>query len=242
MKKLLFNLIFLAFIFSAFSQSLSLSNAFGPLNPGDTVSLYIPNDVTYEEHVYVTNNSAAAIDVKVRKHTIVLLTGADNTFCWGQCFSPTTEESPYPISIGSGATNTNGFYADYNANGENGVTIVRYTFFDADNLNDTIDVVLKFHTSPTSVQESGFLKAEISNPYPNPSASRCQFSYVVPMTGKDSRIVILDLTGNMVFNTPLLPGEGKITVDVSSLASGIYFYSLWVNDKAVTTRKMIVQR
>jgi hypothetical protein len=29
---------------------------------------------------------------------------------------------------------------------------------------------------------------------------------------------------------------------VSSLASGIYFYSLWVNDKAVTTRKMIVQR
>lgn len=242
MKKLIFNLIFFSFLYSAFAQSLSLSNGSGPISPGDTVSVFIPNDVDWEEHVYVTNNSLSSLDIKVRKHTIVLLSGAYNTFCWGQCFSPTTEESPYPVTIAAGQTNSNSFYADYNANGENGATLVRYTFFDADNLNDTVDVILKFHTSPTSVKDHDMLRAEISNPFPNPSVSRCQFTYNVPVTSRDPRIVIMDLTGNMVFSTTLIPGEGKISVDVSTFASGIYFYSLWVNEKAVTTRKMIVQR
>ncbi len=234
--------IFVLFAYVTFSQNLSLSNAYGSLNPGDTVTSYFPNDLDYAEHVYVTNNSASAIDVKVRKEVILLLTNAYNTFCWGQCFSPTTLESPNPVTVGAGETNSNGFYADYNANGENGLTIVRYTFFNANNLSDTADVILKFYTTPASVNENLILKAEISNPYPNPSSGRCQFSYSIPVQSADVRLVIMDLTGNIVHSVSLLPGEGKTTIDVTSFASGIYFYSLWIGNSAVTTRKMIVQK
>lgn len=242
MKKIISLFLFIIFAYFGISQNLSLSNAFGPLNPGDTVTSYIPNDLEYAEHVYVTNNSGSAIDVKVRKQTILLLTNSFNTFCWGQCFSPTTLESTNPIAIGAGATNTNDFYADYNANGENGLTVVRYTFFNANVLTDTVDVILKFYSTPVSVQENSLLKADVSNPYPNPSSSKCQFSYSVPVNGADARLVIMDLTGNIVHTIPLLPGEGKANVDVSSFASGIYFYSLWINNTAVTTRKMVVQK
>jgi hypothetical protein len=242
MKKIILLLISPVLTFSLFGQNLSLSNSSGLLNSGDTVTLYIPNDVAYEEHVYVTNSGSTSIDVKVRKNTIELLPGAFNTFCWGQCFSPTVDESPYPISIGPGETNSNGFYADYNAYGSDGLTVVRYTFFDADQPADSVAVILKFYTSPVSVPVNFALKAEISNPYPNPASSKCQFNYSVPMNVADAKIVIMDLAGNIIHSVNLIPGDGKASVDVTAFASGIYFYSLWISDKPVTTRKMIIQK
>ena len=242
MKKLILSLTILASTLFIFGQTLSLSDPNGALNHGDTIHVYVANDVAVEEHVFVTNTTLSAMDVKVRKHTIQLLTGAFNTFCWGQCFGPHVEESPYPITIAAETTNSTDFYADYNANGENGLTIVRYTFFDANNITDTADVYFFFHSTNASVKENVALKTEISNPYPNPAVNKCQFSYSVPFDSYDSKIVIMDLTGNIVQNISLIPGEGKVTVDVSSMSSGIYFYSLWVYDKAVSTRKLIVQK
>jgi len=226
MKKLILSLTVLASALLITAQNLSLSHPSGALNHGDTIIVYVVNDVAHEEHVYVQNTSAANMNVKVRKQTIELLTGAFNTFCWGQCFAPHVEESPNPVNIAAGATNTSDFYADYNANGEDGLTIVRYTFFDADNITDTADVYIYFYSTQASVKETIASKTEISNPYPNPAVNKCQFSYTVPFDSFDSKIVIMDLTGNIVQNISLVPGEGKATIDVSSLSTGIYFYSL----------------
>lgn len=242
MKKIILLLIFPTFALTLFGQNLSLSNSSGSLNSEDTVTVYIPNDIAYEEHVYVTNNGASAIDVKVRKKTLELLPGAFNTFCWGQCFSPSVDESPYPVTLAAGETNSTGFYADYNAFGADGLTVVRYTFFDVDQPGDSVSVILKFYTTPASVNDNVAIKAEISNPYPNPANSKCQFTYSIPMNVNDSKIVIMDLAGNIVHSVTLIPGDGKATVDVTAFASGIYFYSLWLHDKPVTTRKMIVQK
>ncbi len=242
MKKIILTLIFPVFALSLFSQNLSLSNPHGLLNSEDTVIVYIPNDVAHEEHIYVTNNSSSPIDVKVRKKTIELLPGAFNSFCWGQCFSPTVEESPYPLTIDAGETNTTGFYGDYNAFGSDGLTVVRYTFFDSEQPSDSVAVILKYYTTPVSVPFNIAVKAEISNPYPNPSSSKCQFTYSVPMSVTDAKIVIMDLAGNIIHSVRLTPGDGKTSIDVSAFASGIYFYSLWMFEKPVTTRKMIVQK
>jgi len=242
MKKIILSLSFLTIVFAVTAQqTLTLSNQNGPLANKDTITTYVDNSYDIAVGVYVTNNSTASLDVKVRKDEITLLSGVFNTFCWGQCFSSSTIESPNPVAIGAGETNNNDFHADYNANGNDGVTLNRYTFFDMNSPGDSVCVFIKFISTPTSVQDVASLKTEISSPYPNPTSSRCQFSYNVPMTANDSRIIIMDLTGNLVNTTSLIPGEGKVTIDVSSLPSGIYFYSLWVYDKAITTRKLIVQ-
>jgi hypothetical protein len=243
MKRLILSLTVLSIIFTVTAQQvLTLSNENGPLANGDTIITYVENSVATEVHVYVTNTSAASVDVKVRKLEITLLSGAFNTFCWGQCFSPSVVESPNPVAINAGQTNTTGFYADYNANGSDGETLNRYTFFDANSIGDSAWVFIKFVSTPVSIQDGVSMKTEISSPYPNPASSRCQFSYIIPMSAIDSRIVIMDIAGNVVNTTSLVPGEGKVTVDVSYLASGIYFYSLWVYDKAIITRKLIVQK
>lgn len=242
MKRFLFSIACFGSVVLLFGQNLKLSNANGPLNNGDTVIRYIANDVAHEEHVYVTNISTFTIPVKVRKHTIQLLAGAFNTFCWGQCFSPTVEVSPSALPIDAGQTNTTSFYADYNAWGVDGLTIVRYIFFNDNAPLDTADVVIKFYTTPASVNEHATGKADISLPYPNPASSKCQFSYSIPSNVSNASLVIIDLAGNIVHKEQLMPGVGKTTVDVSTLSSGIYFYSLRINDNSVVTRKLIVQK
>ncbi len=243
MKPLILSLSLLSLIGGLFAQQvLTLSNQYGALNNGDTIITYVENSMATEVHVYVTNNSASALDVKVKKDEIVLLSGAFNTFCWGQCFSPSVIESPNPVTINAGQTDNSNFYADYNANGSDGETLNRYTFFDANSPNDSAWVFIKFVSTPASVQDGSALKYEIFGPYPNPASSRCQFSYTVPAIASDARIVIMDLAGNIVNTTYLAPREGKVSIDVTSFASGIYFYSLWVFDKPVITRKLIVQK
>jgi len=241
MKKLIpvISLLFYVAVISA--QNLSLSNANGPLNPGDTITVWVANDEAHEEHVYVTNSSSATINVKVKKETIVLLTGAFSTFCWGQCFSPSVIESPSPLPIGAGETNSNSFYADYNAWGADGLTAVRFTFFDESAPSDSADVIIKFYTTPASVQDNSALKADISLPFPNPAVNKCHFTYNIPSAASNAMLVIMDLTGNIVHREQL-SGSGKTTVDVSALSSGIYFYSLRINDNAVVTRKLVVQK
>jgi len=244
MKKLILSLFILfPAVFIVYGQSLSLSNPNGPLSPGDTVHSFVANNVDHKEYVYITNNSSSDIEVKIRKQTIQIVPGAFSTFCWGQCFAPHVIESPHPVIVSAGVTtNDTDFYTEYNGNGNDGVTIVRYTIFDHNSPSDSVDVVIKLTSTPTSVDEMFMQKSEISNPYPNPASTSCQFKYNIPMNTSDARLIISDLTGNIVQSVSLSPGEGKVSLDVSTLNSGIYFYSLQVNNQPRSTRKLIVQR
>lgn len=242
MKQILLTLTGFIALTALFAQNLTLSNEYGNLSAGDTIFVFPANNEATEVHVYVTNGGAIDIDVKVKKQNIELLPGAFSTYCWGQCFSPTVFESPYSVTIGAGQTNSTSFYSDYNANGSDGITLVRYTFFDTLVPSDSVDVYIQFFSSPTSVGDNPILKTELSNPYPNPASSKCQFNYSIPYDIMDAKIVLMDLTGNIAQTVVLAPGEGKATMDVSALPSGIYFYSLWINEKPLSTRKLIIQK
>ncbi len=242
MKRQIYAIIFVLFISTYVGgQNLVLSKFGTQLNSGDTITVYIANDVPHEEWIDVTNIGNIPISVKVRKHTLELLTDAVSWFCWGQCFSPVVEVSPEGIIIGAEQTYS-GFYAGYDANGTNGLSVVRYIFFDENNIEDSVDVVIKFYSTPAFIPENVIIKAEISHPYPNPAGNKCEFTYFIPNNISNAKIVISDILGNRIYTVKLFPEKRKVTIDVSMLLSGIYFYSLLLNDKPVITRKLLVQR
>lgn len=227
---------------SLIGQNLTLSNENGQLNFGDTIHVFIANDDAVETHVYITNTSTNAIDVLVKKDIIDLLPAAYSTFCWGQCFAPHVIISPNSITIESNATNTNGFYSDYSAMGEDGYSVVRFVFYDENNVNDSNHVFIKYHSSPTSVNESLSIISEISNPFPNPANNLTSFNYVLAPNVKDAKIVIMNVTGQIVQEVKLQQGTSKVTVNLSQHSNGLYFYSLIANNTTVSTRKLIIQK
>jgi hypothetical protein len=80
--------------------------------------------------------------------------------------------------------------------------------------------------------------------YPNPFNQSTTFNVQCSLAG-DAEIKVFDLAGKelaTVLNERLQPGTYRINYDASGLASGIYFYSLFVNGYLIDMKKMIITK
>jgi len=88
-------------------------------------------------------------------------------------------------------------------------------------------------------KETGF---EVSQNYPNPASNSTQICVNLENTSKVT-LYITDIPGKVltVQNAGIMnAGMNYMTVDVSMLNSGVYFYTVQVNDKKIS-RKLVIQ-
>jgi hypothetical protein len=74
--------------------------------------------------------------------------------------------------------------------------------------------------------------------YPNPAQENATME--INGLDQDAKIVISDLQGRILSQEAISAGETRYTVNVSNLASGVYYIRI-VTDKAVSTQKLIVE-
>ncbi|WP_162427583.1 T9SS type A sorting domain-containing protein [Pontibacter pudoricolor] len=80
------------------------------------------------------------------------------------------------------------------------------------------------------------------NAYPNPSKGYTRLT-LTQSGGDNYKIRISNTIGRVIFTKDLASTEAKeITLDMSPYPSGVYFYSLLVNDKTVETKRLILQK
>ncbi|HEY4652839.1 MAG TPA: T9SS type A sorting domain-containing protein [Pontibacter sp.] len=80
------------------------------------------------------------------------------------------------------------------------------------------------------------------NAYPNPSNGPTRLT-LTQSGGDNYKIRISNTIGRVIFTKNLAATEAKeITLDMSPYPSGVYFYSLLVNDKTVETKRLILQK
>jgi hypothetical protein len=78
--------------------------------------------------------------------------------------------------------------------------------------------------------------------YPNPFNSMSNIKYKIEKTS-DIKIIIFDITGKEIetlINKKQPSGNYEVKFNGENLSSGIYFYSLFVNNDKVDTKKMIL--
>ena len=84
--------------------------------------------------------------------------------------------------------------------------------------------------------------------FPNPITEQTTFSFSIPQTYSAAKIAIYNLKGQLV--NELNAGSGKSheidwngkDIHENDLANGIYFYSLILDDKRVSTKKLLILR
>jgi hypothetical protein len=76
---------------------------------------------------------------------------------------------------------------------------------------------------------------------PNPVREHTNIQYSIPEGSNRAQLLITDALGRQI-KAIQLSASGVINVDVSALASGVYNYSLIVDNKTVATKKMTVVR
>ncbi|MBE0647372.1 MAG: T9SS type A sorting domain-containing protein [Bacteroidales bacterium] len=238
MKKLvLFTSLLCLVVFSGYSQSLSLiydGNAVP--NNGQVVYTGEPSSALIVAYMGVTNNSASTLSVMCKKVEISLVTGSQNTFCWDNCYPPNVYVSMGFLDITPGETNSL-FTGDYEPLTNAGQSIIRYVYYDANNPNDSVCFQALFNAYPLGVENQNGL-ASLSAAYPNPASTQASFNYSVE-EGASAFLLVRNVLGSTVKEIQL-KGSGVTSISTMDLSDGIYFYSMIVNGKVESTRKLVV--
>lgn len=193
-------------------------------------------------YAVVKNINTVPVTIKVRRYDINLLENTELSFCWGfACYMPTTYLTPEGLEIESQAS-TDSFHSDYRHDSIQGISKVRYTFFNEANRGDSISFVIKYTVGYLGIDKNPSALASISNVYPNPASTTSYVDFKLPKSTANASLRVSNLLGVTVMEIPLDRNEGKAMINVSNLKDGIYFYSLIVNNSATHTRKFIVKR
>ena len=75
---------------------------------------------------------------------------------------------------------------------------------------------------------------------PNPSRSNTVISYFVPDNAGQAQIRITDVNGRVIKTFNAAKGEGRINIRSGELSAGTYSYTLFVNNRTVDTKQMVL--
>lgn len=233
MKKIV-SALFLAFagIGFVFAQNLQVSVNGQAVADGETVTLNGGLDM--KAQFQLTNNTEADMSIVARVDDSSLPEGCSILLCgFGTCFVGNTTQ-PATLAAGDtyGDVAEEDFHLEYIADveGKNWTAPVMI----ADETSG-----LEFHLTieyiAGNVANEDLNRVEIAA-YPNPAAEEVVFNLGNVNVG--AKLVLRDMSGRTV---KMVDAEAEVSMDLEGLSSGVYFYSLEENGKAVVTRKLVVR-
>ena len=238
MKKLLL----LAFAALTFNAASAQSTTMQIPAHAATISGSANGTMPLTARLSVVNISNQSIDVQVARKVLSEVAGTENVFCWTQCYFPNVSVSPDIETIAAGATNSM-FYADYSPKGNAGKTTIRYSFFRPNaSTPDSVHAIIVFDaTGATGVKKAFDASNAISLPSPNPANDMTTIGYNLPANARNSKIKLYNAIGGLVKEINLSDKQGALMLVTSGLPSGIYFYTLQVDNRSLATKKLVVK-
>jgi len=205
-------------------------------------NINVPVDLNIDEvispELFIMNNTDAEMSIKCRRDVITTVEGTSNYFCaLGACLSPDLDETSRELVLGAGETGDqeSAFSAHYTSNGNNGYTVLQYTFFNVDNSEEVFVFTVSF-ASPNAI--SDFYEEVSLNAYPNPATSFVNIS-LSDNNIKQSDLVIYNTLGLKVYSQAV--NQNSVQLDLSSLERGIYLYRLEGAGTHTATSKLILK-
>ncbi len=209
---------------------------------GSTIVYYVDQATALETHDFdVHNVTSNNLTVKVRK-AIQSQASASSVFyfCTDQlCYAPTTTLSG---NVTLNASSQFLLVTDFTPDNTTGISIVRYSVFNTANASDSIFFFIEYHVSPTGVAAHSNVKANIGSPMPNPASAVFNMNYNIGSSygHGETKLVVYNMLGEAVKSEVLVDQQGTFRMDVSTLDAGVYFTSLEVNGKQLSTKRLVV--
>jgi hypothetical protein len=162
--------------------------------------------------------------------------------CFGdQCYDPKRELAKVSIKLAPGEIYTD-FYMEF----EMGIAETKGTFdlyfVNADNIRENFVVEARYAVSGTAKPEFSHKDIKLSEVYPNPSSRIAQLDYELVNPKAKAKITINSFIGNPIAEYELVPDRNSLLINVSEFQPGVYFYTLFVDNKNVVTKKLQVKK
>jgi ABC-type microcin C transport system duplicated ATPase subunit YejF len=242
MKK--FFTLFMVFAsLSGFGQGIVLKYANQVVNSNDTITV-IATELNTDNTIFIDieNTTSQELGIMVQRQIISLINNATTSFCIGDlCLDADLSVFPEIISAGGSLTHAaqgdRAFHIFYNPNGSYGVSLIKFTFFDQTTPTIASSVYLRIDNT-VSVSETKPNNA--LSAYPNPAIDKVTIEHSLNSNATDAKLVIRNITGVIVYSS-LIGNSTKTSILLNDFTSGIYFYSIELNNKSIITKKLIVK-
>lgn len=125
-----------------------------------------------------------------------------------------------------------------------GISSLKLLIYNKANPSDEQEIDLNIVIEEASPKGNVFQNSEVvlHEVYPNPVTDHAFIDYQVTSDATEAKIVIHNLLGNPVEEIYLPAGGSKAKIRVENLSAGVYFYTLYVNNEAVLSRKFVVKK
>lgn len=126
----------------------------------------------------------------------------------------------------------------------NGISSVKYMVFNRYNPSETYEFDLNFAVDERSAKDDIYTNRHIilHDVYPNPVVDYAFVNYEMMSDEVEAKIIIHNILGNAIDEYGLPSGENKVKIRAESMNAGIYFYTLYLDNEGVITRKLIVKK
>jgi len=82
----------------------------------------------------------------------------------------------------------------------------------------------------------------IQDVYPNPVTDQAYIDYKIHTESMKAKVIIHNILGSSIGNYELPNSEGRIKISTDDFTSGVYFYTVYLDNQGVLTRKLIVRK
>ncbi|MDL2227898.1 T9SS type A sorting domain-containing protein [Odoribacter sp. OttesenSCG-928-L07] len=178
-------------------------------------------------------------------------------FCLENCFEPSVTELPEnrrPIIAPGESREFNAHFDSYllDENGDpvfdenfsyipvKGSIIVEYVFYSDEFPEDNSKILIKYHNGKVAGIVSYNQKFETTI-YPNPVIDVANINYQLPTDIENATLSIVSCTGSKLKETQLMQNQNMISINVSDLPSGIYFYTINNKGRIIATNKFVIK-
>lgn len=197
---------------------------------------------TIKAPIRLKNTSDKAITLVVRKISGQIGSTQKNYICIdGNCLDQRVED--YLIKLDAGQS-LNTFQVALDAGLVSGESVVRYQVYNRLNPGHAVEFDLNFNVEERPEKENIYSSRFVTlhDVYPNPVVDQAVVDYQIINDRVKAKLVVHNLLGNIVGEYPLPSVENFVRVKTDDLVAGIYFYTLYVDNESVMTRKLIVRK
>ena len=82
----------------------------------------------------------------------------------------------------------------------------------------------------------------IEDVYPNPVTDQAFINYKIHNETMKAKVVIHNILGSSIGDYELPNSENRIKISTDEFASGVYFYTVYLDNNGVLTRKLIIRK
>jgi hypothetical protein len=158
-----------------------------------------------------------------------------------KCYDPKKDLSKVKITL-----NPNEIFTDLYLEFDLGISELKGSFdlhfVNSNNVRDFFLVEAVYEVFNPTEDETNHKDISLGSVYPNPSNRIAQIDYEFKNPNANAKISINSFIGNPIAEFELDPNQKTLVINVADLHPGVYFYTLFIDNKNIVTKKLVVKK